>query len=317
MFNRKDIAEELLLRENVRKAVRHVIKRRRESILKEERQLRSIISSLITEAVQKKYDHMGLSKLADFMAEVVGTLDNPDGNPAFKNAYTDLSTNKEDRQSFVEIIIDLANQDFDMIDAGQKLSSLNDDFVQNGFETEEEEVELPGEPEPQGGIKITTQQDVENNGGDVLADTEPLEEPLEEAEEDISTVVEDSSVEEYAREAYKSIGAAARNYYRQVLPDRYINKEIVIDDQQYAPGTLSERELFRAYFGKNIELWADKYEEEFFGDAEEEQIELPAEPEADLPADTEEVEDFETEVPEITLEEVSINVDDFIKNILK
>ena len=50
MFNRKDIAEELLLRENVRKAVRHVIKRRRESILKEEKQLRSIISSLITES---------------------------------------------------------------------------------------------------------------------------------------------------------------------------------------------------------------------------------------------------------------------------
>ena len=43
MIDRKEFAEELMLRENVRKAIRHVLGRRETKRLNEENELRSVI----------------------------------------------------------------------------------------------------------------------------------------------------------------------------------------------------------------------------------------------------------------------------------
>ena len=45
MIDRKEFAEELMLRENVRKAIRHIIKKKDTKRLNEEKKLRSIVRS--------------------------------------------------------------------------------------------------------------------------------------------------------------------------------------------------------------------------------------------------------------------------------
>ena len=98
--DRKDIIEEQLLRENIRKALSIVQKRidAKESIV------RNLIGRLIKEAAEVKYDYTSLNLLAHFVKEAVGDPSKPDSNQAFKQAYTDLSSNKENREMFVEFI---------------------------------------------------------------------------------------------------------------------------------------------------------------------------------------------------------------------
>ena len=47
MIDRNELAEELVLRENVRKAIRHVLRAKAERTLNEETELRSIIRNLL------------------------------------------------------------------------------------------------------------------------------------------------------------------------------------------------------------------------------------------------------------------------------
>lgn len=269
--DRKDIIEEQLLRENIRKALSIVEKR----INAKESIVRNLIGRLLREAAEVKYDYTSLNLLAHFVKEAVGDPSKPDSNQAFKQAYTDLSSNKQDREMFVEFILDLAKEDFQTLDAGEEPLDLNKDFVEKGFDAGEEEEEETVEPKDTF-MKVSV-QDLEDADGDVTM------EPEEEEDEAEFTLGEDAvneaendndEIKKYAREAYKRIGPPLRRYYGQVQKDNTIVEEITIDGKSYGPGEMTEGELFKIFFEKNLKLWADRYEDVFFDENPESNFEI-------------------------------------------
>ena len=285
MIDRQKMLEEQLLRENIRKAIRIV----KEKHNKQEGPVRTIVRHLIKEASQVKYEYTALNLLAHFIKETVGDPSKPDSNPAFKDAYTDLSSGPEDREVFTEFLLDFANEDFRTMDANKQPKALGQDFVEKGFvEDEPEEIEEPEEDE----VITVSVGDLEDNGGDLTPAEEDEEEiTLGEDGEGIEIDEEpepDSGVKIYSREAYKRVGPSLRRYYGQIEKDSMLKKGVEIDGKEYQPGELSERDLFQIYFKKNIVLWAGRYEDEFFGTSPETQIDIEAggeEEEIDLGGD--------------------------------
>jgi hypothetical protein len=270
MIDRQKMLEEQLLRENIRRAIRIV----KEKHNKDENYVRTIVRHLIKEEAVIKYEYTALNLLAHFIKEVVGDPSKPDSNPAFKDAFTDLTSSTEDRELFTEFVLDFANEDFSTIDADKQPKALGQDFVERGFE--EEEVE--DEPEEDEVIKVSV-SDIEDNEGD-LSPPKEEEEIFTLGEDGESVEIEeetaDSGIKIYSREAYKRIGPSLRRYYTQIEKDSPLNKGVQIDGRDYEPGELSERELFQIYLKKNILLWAGRYEDEFFNNTPETQIDLEA-----------------------------------------
>ena len=271
MINRENFLKEQILRENIRRAI-NIVKARN---TKQEDLVRSIVRNLLSEATYK-YEYTSLNQLAHFIKEAVGDPAKPDSNPAFKDAYTDLTSDQEDREQFVEFLIDFADEDFKTIDTDKEPQSLGQEFVEKGF-VDDEQLEEPEEKDDF--IKLSI-EDLEGKGGDIAGEAE------EEEEEEIFSIGEDGDIDvdhnelegnkRFARESYKRIGPVLRRYYLNVPKDTPIKKSVMIDEKEYPAGELSERDLFKIYFKKNMALWADRYEEEFFNDIPETNIDLPS-----------------------------------------
>ena len=97
MIDRKEFAEELLLRENVRTAIRHVLNKREAKKLNEEKRLRDVIKSLLAEgtavAAVAKHDSTGINALEDLLrnTNVLSTLE---------TGYKSLTTDRQQRDSY-------------------------------------------------------------------------------------------------------------------------------------------------------------------------------------------------------------------------
>lgn len=281
MINRDELIAEQLLRENIRRAIRIVQEKRN----KEEQMVRSIVRSLLSEGTTIKYEYTSLNQLAHFIKEAVGDPAKPDSNPAFKDAYTDLTSSHEDREVFVEYVLDFADEDFKTIDADRQPTPLGQDFVEKGFvDVDAEEEEVDAEEDQM--VKVSI-QDLEDSGGDLTF--QPDE---EEEEEDIFSIGEDgeiieddeesSGIRRFSREAYKRIGPVLRRYYLNVPKDAPIKKAVQIGDEDYQAGQLSERDLFKIYFKKNMILWAERYEDEFFSDGPDVNVDIDSEEEIEV-----------------------------------
>tara|TARA_Y100001938_G_scaffold91198_1_gene125107 strand:- start:1026 stop:1517 length:492 start_codon:yes stop_codon:yes gene_type:complete len=135
-------------------------------------------------------------------------------------------------------------------------------------------------------VKVSI-QDLEDSGGDLTF--QPDE---EEDEEDIFSIGEDgeiieddkasSGIRRFSREAYKRIGPVLRRYYLNVPKDAPIKKAVQIGDEDYQAGQLSERDLFKIYFKKNMILWAERYEDEFFSDGPDVNVDIDSEEEVEV-----------------------------------
>jgi len=285
MKERKEILEEQLLRENIRRAIRVVQQRSK----KKEESVRHIVRHLIKEASTFKYEYTALNLLAHFIKETVGDPSKPDSNPAFKDAFTDLTSSTEDREMITEFILDFANEDFKTMDADKQPKALGQDFVQKGFVDDEEEIEIEEEPADDEVIKVSV-SDIEDNGGDLSPAEEEEEITLGEDGEGVEIEEEtaDSGIKIYSREAYKRVGPSLRRYYMQIEKDSPLKKGVSIDGRDYEVGELSERDLFQIYFRKNLQLWAGRYEEEFFNNSPESEIDIEA-PAEELEAGEEEM----------------------------
>lgn len=274
MIDRKNLIKEQMLRENIRKAIR-IVKERQN---KKENYVRTIVRYLLKEATIVKYEYTALNLLAHFVKEVVGDPSKPDSNPAFKDAFTDLTSGIHDRELFTEYVLGFADEDFKTIDADREPKPLGQEFVEKGFVDDEENMEeLP--PEEDKVITVSV-GDLEERGGDLTADPEEEEEEIftlgEDGEFGEEEVDADSGIKKYSREAYKRVGPSLRRYYSQVQKDSPLKKGVEIDGKEYQPGQLSERELFRIYFQKNLILWAERYEDEFFTDEPEVDVDFEA-----------------------------------------
>lgn len=280
MIDRDDLIAEQLLRENIRRAIRIVQGKRN----KEEQMVRSIVRSLLSEGTTIKYEYTSLNQLAHFIKETVGDPAKPDSNPAFKDAYTDLTSSHEDREVFVEYILDFSDEDFKTIDADRQPTPLGQEFVEKGFVPDEEEEIVDSEEDQM--VKVSI-QDLEDSGGDLTfqPDEEEEEEEIFSIGEDGTIIADDeesSGIRRFSREAYKRIGPVLRRYYLNVPKDAPIKKAVQIGDKDYQAGQLSERDLFKIYFKKNMILWAERYEDEFFSDRPDVNVDIEAEDEIEV-----------------------------------
>ena len=281
MINRDELIAEQLLRDNIRRAIRIVQEKRN----KEEDMVRSIVRSLLSEGTTIKYEYTSLNQLAHFIKEAVGDPAKPDANPAFKDAYTDLTSSHEDREAFVEYVLDFADEDFKTIDADKQPTPLGQDFVEKGFvDVDEEEEEVDTEEDQM--VKVSI-QDLEDSGGDLTfqPDEEEEEEEIFSIGEDGEIIEDDeesSGIRRFSREAYKRIGPVLRRYYLNVPKDAPIKKAVQIGDEEYGAGDLSERDLFKIYFKKNMVLWAERYEDEFFSDGPDVNVDIDSEEETEV-----------------------------------
>ena len=296
MIDRNKMLEEQLLRETIRKAIRIVQERNN----KKEESIRKIVRHLIKEANQVKYEYTALNLLAHFIKETVGDPSKPDSNPAFKDAYTDLSSGLEDREVFVEFLLDFANEDFKTMDANKQPKPLGQDFVEKGFA--EELPEVPEEPEEEDEVITVSIGDLEGNDGDLNPPEEEEELTLGEDGEGVEIEEEpETGVKVYSREAYKRIGPSLRRYYGQIEKDSMLKKAVEIDGKEYQPGELSERDLFQIYFKKNLILWAGRYEDNYFNETPETEVDIESGGEEEqINIDTEE--EIEAEDDEMGLE---------------
>ena len=237
MTNRQDILEEQLLRENIRKAIR-IVKEKHD---KQEQYVRTIASTLLKEATVL-FKQIAIKRLEQFVGQQVGNPENPDGDYGFKEGYIQFASSKENRERYVEYILDFANEDFKTIDASMEPQPLGGDFVEKGFESERE----PEVDDSEDEIIAVSVGDLEDNDGDV--NISPKEEEEEEEEvfqlgESGVTEEENEGIKKISREIYKTIGPILRIQY-EPLPDLgQVDQPVEISGKQYQAGELSEAEL--------------------------------------------------------------------------
>lgn len=249
MFDRQDILEEQLLRENIRKAIR-IIKNKR---LNEEKSVRGIIQSLLNEV---KFEFTALNRLKHLINNVI--WNNDDSDTAFKEAYTDIASGREDRDEFVKWIMHFSNIEFDTVDAIVDPSEI---------EPESEETS----PEEQITVSL---DDLEKRGGDVTFDPE-LEEEDELIGEDTPEKDDEESegIKKLAEEAYDLINTQLEKSYGGV-PKEFLKKPVEVDGVTYPPGEKTERWLYRVYYEKNLMLAAARYEDMYFDESPDTDIQI-------------------------------------------
>ena len=246
MKNRQDILEEQLLRENIRKAIK-IIKNRK---LQEEKYIRTIVKSLLNESSRYIYDYTSMNKLQDLFTDViVGSKET--SNTKFKTEYMSLTSDPEERQKYVQHILDMANADFARLEQGEEVQSIDSNFTEEGYMEEDEEAPL----------KISV-GDLATSGGDIIEpegeEEEELdivddvfgESPIEEESEDDSTLMS-------ARAAYATIAPAMESAWNASPTEKPVRP-----DPTLPPGIEDEGDLFKHFFNTNIKLFANKFEKE-------------------------------------------------------
>jgi len=281
MIDRKEFAEELMLRENVRKAIRHIIKKKDTKRLNEEKKLRSIVRSLLegqsAVASVAKHENTGINALEDL-------LKNSNVLSVVETGYKSLTTDKQQRDSYRNHILS----------AVEKSLAPEESRKDAGSDAELEPVEEE--------IDITVSDRPEDDP-DFIDVSDEAEEPEEEPDE---------------RDTFGLDGEDKTGRNRAFSDFQNVEKNILtafdnLDNEQ-------DISMFQEYLLKNLALYFDKYESELQVNVEEPEEAADAVPDAPAaaPTETDDLVDPETDVPEFELEEgMSINLESLIDKLLE
>ena len=219
MINRHEFAEEIKLRGVIRQA----IKVRDEARLAEEKRLRKLVRSLITEAEttdEAPSQYTGINVLADTLKKII---------PQLEDVYKQLTTSPEQRTSFRAHIINA---------------------VQNALAPEqatEKEEETPGEsPEDEEGFIALDEQDlaIQVASDPSFIDIDPQPEPEPEPEGPVTPLEgEDETGRNFATDAFSKVEKTILDSYNMLSNE---------EDQR----------LFYDYLITNLKLYFDKFEDE-------------------------------------------------------
>ena len=279
MIDRKEFAKELMLRENVRNAIRHVLKRRETKKLNEEEGLRSLVRSLLSEksavASVAKHESTGINTLEDL-------LKNSNLLSVLETGYKSLTTDKQQRDSYRAHILNAV--DMSLAPEESRKEAGEDEEI----EAVEEDVDITISDKPEDDPAFI---DVEDK----------VEEPAEEPDER----------EEFGLEGVDKTG---RNRAYDDFQD--IEKNILVAyDNLDNPNDIA---MFEEYLLKNLALYFDKFEGELSTSPEEPQAAQDASPDepADIAGDDEG--DPETDIPDFELEEgMEINLESLVDSLLE
>ena len=246
MIDRNEFAEELILRENVRKAIRHVLNKRNKKQLSEEKELRRYIRDLFESqaavAAVAKHDSTGINSLEDLLrnTNVLSTLE---------TGYKSLTTTKQQRDSYRNHILTAVEKAL----------------------APEESRKAAGEDEELGSPK----QEVL----DITIDDRPEDDPafidVNDAEDNVEPPDE--------REAFGIEGQDKTGRNRAFTDFKDIEKNILtaFDDLDNA----EDIKMFEEYLIKNLALYFDKFESELQTDVPEPEIAQSAAPDSPSAAD--------------------------------
>ena len=291
MFDRNEFAEEILLRENIRKAIKIVSRKRSDRqarTLAEEADLRAVIRDLITEgqsavAAVAKHDSTGINALEDL-------LRNSNLLSVLETGYKSLTTAMQQRTSFRNHILSaiglaLAPEE-SRKEAGEDVEI-----------TEDVEIDITDKPEDDPDFI-----DVAKDAGDATE----MEEPEVDEKEEFGIEGEDKTGR---NRAFTDFHDVEKNILTQ-----YDDLDNPVD-----------MDMFEDYLIKNIALYFDKFENELSAEVEPPAAAVDAvaggpgtaseEPGGSLePAE----EDPADNIAPIELQEVirHLDLDDIIKNLL-
>jgi hypothetical protein len=279
MIDRKEFAEELVLRENVREAIKVVLAKREKTKLVEKQQeseLRDIIRSLLPEssavASVAKHDSTGINALEDLLrnTNILSTLE---------TGYKSLTTNLQQRESYRNHILTA---------------------VEKSLAPEESRKEA-GEDEELGAV---VNEDLE----------EDIDINVDSPEDDPAFIsVEDEEEEEAdPKDSFAIAGEDKTGRNRAFTDFNDIEKNILTayDDLDNPADTA----MFEEYLLKNLALYFDKFESELQTNVPEPAAAAAAVADANLSDD--ELDD--SDVAPLELQEVIslLDIDDIIENLL-
>jgi hypothetical protein len=278
MIDRKEFAEELMLRENVRKAIRHVLNKRQTKASNEEKELRSIIRSLAegqsAVASVAKHDSTGINTLEDL-------LKNSNVLSVLETGFKSLTTDKQQRDSYRNHILSAVEKSL------APEESRKDAGEDEELAPVEEDVE----------IAISDRPEDDPDFIDV-SDEEPEPEPEPDERETFGLEGEDKTGRNRAYDDFQDI--------EKNILTAYDN----LDNEQ-------DMQMFEEYLLKNLSLYFDKYESELQVNPETPAAAADAVPDEPSAA-AEEGGDPETDIPDFELEEgMEINLESLIDKLLE
>ena len=298
MIDRDDFIKEQLLRENIRKAI-NIVKKKN---LKEDKYIRTIVRSFLKEALDApRYEYNSLNQLGHLMTRVFGSQSpkKQKGKFAFKEAFIDLVSSEEDRQIFVEFILDFSEETMDNIDAGEDLENVKKgrSSIENDAE---EDIDLEDSEEDE----VVTIKVSDIPGGDMGADSGETEEEdftLGEDSQELTQDEENAELKKYTEKAYESGGIATAliEFYTN-FPDNIIKDEVVLDTREniflpesekqykvFPANSLTERDLFKIFYKVNVLSWAGRYNNDYFNDNPITQVSVASPGDIDIDSDIE------------------------------
>jgi hypothetical protein len=243
IFDRQEFAEELRLRETIRRAIK-ITKNRNIVREKEENKLRSLIRGIIKEQEEDlggSNRSTGINELETLLKKIV---------PQIEDDYKTLTTDEEQRKSFRAHILHavqniLATVLPDGLPGGEEENLSLDESMLLGMLEEEIDVTIDDDA-----FIPVREKDLEEE--------EPEEEPTEE-DQDLAgfrVAGEDQTGGNIAHRSWKKI--------EQAITDSYA----LLDNP-------SDKEEFYDYLITNLKLYFDKFEDELAGD----ELEEPTTPE--------------------------------------
>tara|TARA_R110000744_G_scaffold293401_1_gene403805 strand:- start:10 stop:864 length:855 start_codon:yes stop_codon:yes gene_type:complete len=284
MIDRKELREELMLRGNIRKAIRIISTREENQKLREQKdelQLRVVIRDIVNEgqsavASVAKHDSTGINALEDL-------LRNSNLLSVLETGYKALTTNIKQRLSFKNHILSAV---------GLSLA--------------------PEESRKDAGEDVEITEDVE-----IGIDGGPEDDP------DFIDIKDDGEVEEVEvdeKEEFGLEGEDKTGRNRAFTDFHNVEKNILttFDDLDNPEDIV----MFKDFLIKNLALYFDKFENELSVNVTPPQIAVDAVPDdpaaAEVSPEPEAAAELETAVPEFALEEIlkHLNIDDIIKNLL-
>jgi len=289
MIDRNQFAEELILRENIRRAIAIVRERREQKILIEraqEKELRIIVRELISEAQSAVstaaiHDNSGLNALEDLFK-------NTNLLSVFERGYKALTSKKEQRDSYL----------------AHWLSGLKK-MLAPEEERKEADQELDTAKGNEGG-SIDLAEDIDIDIGDDPKD-DPAFIDVEEPEEKSDEEKEKDGI------AVAGLDKTGRNKAYTDLKNIEKTTLKIFDELDDA----EDRDPFEEYLLKNLYLYADVYENDLQSSPEIPAGVEDAEPDVEQSVEDEQPEE-EDNIADIQLQEVlqHLNIDDIIKNLL-
>ena len=290
MINRNEFAQEQLLREQIRKAIK-VVKHRKNKHLQEETQLRDLIRSFLIESqaavsTTAKHDSTGINALEDM-------LKNSNILSVVEKGYTALTTRDEDEPKEGPTTQQMSYRNHILVAVEKSLAP-----EESRKEADEDVVELGDEDVAE------LAEDIDINVGD-----RPEDDPAFIDVEEKEVVKDDGEVE---KEEFAISGEDKTGRNKAFTDFTTISKVILraYDDL----GNPADRTLFGEYLIKNLALYFDKFQAALDGS-----VEAPAV--ADDAQETEPAIDAgaeEEDIANIELQELlkHLDIDDIIQNLL-